>query len=59
MTIMTEYAHTYSGIKAKADARGDLAGVLRDCCLTTIDHALIRGLATARPCSVVDLPPST
>lgn len=28
------------------------------CCLTTIDQALIRGLVTARPCSVVDLPPS-
>lgn len=37
---------------------GDLAGVLRACCLTTIDQAPIRGLATARPFSVADLPPS-
>lgn len=47
MTITTESGHGYLAPKPMLMQDDDLTGVLRDCCLTTIDQAPIRGLDTA------------
>jgi hypothetical protein len=47
MTITTECGHGYLAPKPMLMQDDDLTGVLRDCCLTTIDQAPIRGLDTA------------